>query len=49
LKTKIIRFRIGKGRTNKKEWWWKGMKIEEVKEFTYLGYKLQRNGGQDAG
>jgi len=47
-KTKIMRFRKGKGRTSKKEWWWKGKKIEEVKEFTYLGYKLQRNGGQDA-
>lgn len=25
-----------------------GGKIKEVKEFIYLGYTLQRNGGQDA-
>jgi len=47
-KIKIMRFRKGKGRTSKKHWWWKGKKIEEVKEFTYLGYKLQKNGGQEA-
>jgi len=23
------------------------MKIEEVKEFNYLGYRLQKNGGQE--
>jgi len=30
------------------EWRWKGEKLEEVKEYTYLGYTLQRNGGQEA-
>jgi len=25
-----------------------GEKVEEVKEFNYLGYTLQRNGGQEA-
>ena len=43
-----MRFRKGKGRTSKKDWWWRGKKIEEVKEFTYLGYRLQKNGRQDA-
>lgn len=32
----------------KNDWRWKGKKIEEVREFTYLGYKMQRNGGQEA-
>lgn len=26
---------------------WEGKKIEEVKEYRYLGYKLQRNGSQE--
>lgn len=47
-KTKIMRFRKGGGRLSKREWRWKGRKIEEVKKFTYLGYRLQRNGGQEA-
>lgn len=32
----------------KKKWKWKGKTIEEVKEFKYLGFVLQRNGGQEA-
>jgi len=35
-KTKIVRFRKGGGREKKKDWRWKGKKIEEVKEFKYL-------------
>jgi len=31
---------------NRMSWWWKGKKIEEVKEDKYLGYVFQRNGGQ---
>lgn len=47
-KTKIMRFRKGGGRWKKVEKW-RGRKIEEVREFTtYLGYVLQRNGGQEA-
>ena len=47
-KSKVMRFRKGKGR--KKKWvaWWKGRKLEEVKEFKYLGYTLQVNGEQGA-
>ncbi|XP_067212233.1 golgin subfamily A member 6-like protein 6 [Linepithema humile] len=47
-KTKIMRFRKGGGRWKKKVWRWKGKTIEEVKEFRYLGYIIQRNGGQGA-
>lgn len=47
-KTKIMRFRKGGGRESKREWRWKEKRIEEVKEFRYLGYVLQKNGGQEA-
>lgn len=47
-KTKIMRFRKSGGRLEKRDWRWKGRKIEEVKEYTYLAYVLQRNGGQEA-
>lgn len=47
-KTKIVRFGKGGGRMAKKIWKWKGKTIEEVKEFKYLGYVLQRNGRQEA-
>jgi len=32
---------------SKTDWWWRGKRIEEIKEFKYLGYTLQRNGGQE--
>lgn len=47
-KTKIMRFRKGGGRVGKRKWLWKGREEEEVKEFRYLGYTLQRNGEQEA-
>ncbi|XP_039312991.1 uncharacterized protein LOC120359478 [Solenopsis invicta] len=47
-KTKVLRFREGGGRMSKAEWRWKGKRIEEVKEYKYLGYMFQRNGGQEA-
>lgn len=47
-KTKIVRFRKGGGKMDRRDWRWKGRKIEEAKEFKYLGYMLQRNGGQEA-
>src|SRR5580765_4268653 len=47
-KSKIMRFRKGGGRERVVNWRWKGKVIEEVKEFTYLGYTVQRNGGQEA-
>lgn len=36
----------GGGRKKKVVWKWKGVEIEEVKEFKYLGYILAANGGQ---
>lgn len=45
-KTKILRFRKGGGRLGKRKWRWKGKVIEEVKEYKYLGYVFQRNGGR---
>lgn len=44
-KSKVVIFKKGGGREprNKRIWWWKGEKIEEVKEIRYLGYILQRN------
>ncbi|KAL6416889.1 hypothetical protein ACFW04_013103 [Cataglyphis niger] len=47
-KSKILRFRKGGGRDRKVSWRWKGKVIEEVKEFSYLGYMMQRNGEQEA-
>lgn len=47
-KTKVMRFRRGGGRLKNAEWRWRGKKIEEVKEFVYLGYTFQRDGGQEA-
>jgi len=47
-KTKILRFRKGGGRWKEYKWLWKGKMIGEVKEFKYLGYVFQRNGGQEA-
>lgn len=44
-KTKIMRFKKRGGREIKKDWRWQGKKIQEVKEFKYLGYMLQKNGG----
>ncbi|XP_068994227.1 trichohyalin-like [Neodiprion pinetum] len=36
-KSKIMRFRKGGGRRKNIDWRWKGKRIEEVKEFSYLG------------
>jgi len=47
-KTKIMRCRRGSGREAKRTWRWKGKIIEEVKEFKYLGYVLQKNRRQEA-
>lgn len=36
-KTKIMMFRKGDERLSKRNWRWKGKRIEEVTEFKYLG------------
>jgi len=46
-KTKVMRFREGRGRMSKMNWSWRGKRTEEVKEFKYLEYTLQRNGRQE--
>ena len=46
-KTKVLRFREGGRRMSRMSWWWKRKKIEEVKEYKYLGYIFQRNGGKE--
>lgn len=46
-KSKIMRFMRGGGRIGKRVWRWKGKIVEEVGEIPYLGYTLQRNGGQE--
>ncbi|KYN08823.1 hypothetical protein ALC57_19070 [Trachymyrmex cornetzi] len=46
-KTKIVRFRKGRERSNKVDWRWKGKRREEVNKFKYLGYTMQRNGRQE--
>ncbi|TGZ53811.1 hypothetical protein DBV15_10472 [Temnothorax longispinosus] len=43
-KLKILKFRKGRGVAREKDWYWKGRKIQEVKEFEYLDFILQRNG-----
>lgn len=42
-KTKIVRFNRGRGRRKRIRWRWKGKTIEEVREYTYLGYRFQAN------
>ena len=41
-----MRFRKGGGIMKKIGWRWGKKQIEEVREFSYLGYVFQRNGGQ---
>ena len=33
---------------NRVKWKWRGKEVEEVKDFKYLGYRLMRNGSQEA-
>lgn len=47
-KTKIVRFNRGRGRRKRIRWRWKGKTIEEVREYTYLGYRFQANEKQQA-
>lgn len=39
-------FRKKKERKRKMEWWWRRERIEKVREFKYLGYVFQKNGGE---
>lgn len=42
--SKVMRFRRG-GRGKKVRWRWEGREVEEVREYKYLGYIFQSNGG----
>lgn len=44
-KTKVMRFRKGRERQIRRDWRWKGRKIEEVKEYRYVGYMLSEERG----
>lgn len=46
-KSKVIVFEKGRGRLKKREWSWREEEIEEVKEIRYLGYIMQKNGGNE--
>lgn len=47
-KAKILKFRKEGETRDRRIWRWKEKLIEEVKEFKYLGYVLNQNGGQEA-
>lgn len=47
-KTKIVRFRKGGRRIEKRYWKWKEKRIEEIKKYKYLGYTLKRNRRKEA-
>ncbi|XP_071581724.1 uncharacterized protein [Temnothorax nylanderi] len=43
-KSKIMCFKRGGGRGKEVGWEWEGKRLEEVREYKYLGYELRRNG-----
>lgn len=47
-KTKIMKFTIRARKITRIEWKLRGKEVEQVKDFKYLGYRLARNGGQEA-
>ena len=46
-KSKMVVFSKGRGKEKENDWRWKAEKIEQVKEFTYLGYTFQKNNGPE--
>lgn len=45
-KSKVMRFRRGGG-GKKVRWRWEGREVKEEREYKYLGYIFQSNGGQE--
>lgn len=45
-KSKVMVFRNKGGREKERFWWWGGERIEEVKEYKYLGYVMTKCGGE---
>lgn len=46
-KSKMLIFRKGRSQRKKEEWKWGDENIEEVKDFKYLGFHFQKNGGTE--
>ena len=46
-KSKMVEFNKGRGRMKEIVWNWKEENIEQVKEFTYLGYTFHKNNGPE--
>lgn len=44
-KSKMLIFKKGRSQRKKEEWKWGDENIEEVKDFKYLGFHFQKNGG----
>jgi len=44
-KSKVMVFKNKGGRDKERFWWWGEKRIEEVKEYKYLGYVITRHGG----
>lgn len=44
----MMRFRKGGGRNRKMIWRQRRKELEELKEYKYLGFVFQRNGGREA-
>ena len=45
-KSKVMVFRKKGGREKERYWWWGKERLEEVKEYKYLGYWVSRYGGE---
>lgn len=46
-KSKALIFKRGRSQKRREEWKWGEEKIEEVKDFKYLGYHFQENRGSE--
>lgn len=46
-KSKVLIFKTGRSQIKEVEWKWGEEKIEKVKDFKYLGFYFQKNGGTD--
>lgn len=46
-KSKVLIFKRRRSQKRREEWKWGEEKIEEVKDFKYLGYHFQKNGGSE--
>lgn len=47
-KSKVVRFKKQRERWKRREWKWKGKRIEELKKIKYVRYVMQRSGEHQA-